>query len=123
MAAAFLLLSSHRDHATVGEKGALRTGYFSSLLCNPSTVVFLPAEGHDLSSRVSVKCECSDLDFPSGSDFKEFACDAGDLGSVPGLGKSLEEGMATHSSILAWKTPWREEPGRLQSMGLQSVLI
>ena len=33
----------------------------------------------------------------------------------------LEEEMATHSSILAWKTPWTEEPGRLQSMGSQSV--
>jgi len=32
---------------------------------------------------------------------------------------ALEEGMATHSSILAWKIPWTEEPGRLQSMGLQ----
>ena len=32
----------------------------------------------------------------------------------------LEEGMATHSSILAWRIPWTEEPGRLQSMGLQS---
>ena len=32
----------------------------------------------------------------------------------------LEEGMATHSSILAWKTPWTEEPGGLQSMGSQS---
>ena len=31
-----------------------------------------------------------------------------------------EKGMATHSSILAWKTPWTEEPGRLQSMGSQS---
>ena len=31
----------------------------------------------------------------------------------------LEEGMATHSSILAWKTPWTEEPGGLQSTGLQ----
>ena len=31
----------------------------------------------------------------------------------------LEEGMAAHSSILAWKIPWTEEPGRLQSMGLQ----
>ena len=29
----------------------------------------------------------------------------------------LEKGMATHSSILAWKIPWREEPGRLQSTG------
>ena len=33
----------------------------------------------------------------------------------------LEEGMATHSSILVWKNPWTEEPGRLQSMGLQRV--
>ena len=33
----------------------------------------------------------------------------------------LEEEMATHSSILAWKTPWMEELGRLQSMGLQRV--
>ena len=33
----------------------------------------------------------------------------------------LEEGMATHSSILAWRIPWTEEPGRLQSMGSQSV--
>jgi len=33
----------------------------------------------------------------------------------------LEKGMATHSSILAWKIPWMEEPGQLQSMGLQRV--
>ena len=33
----------------------------------------------------------------------------------------LEEGMATHSSILAWKIPWTEEPGGLQSMGSQRV--
>ena len=33
----------------------------------------------------------------------------------------LEEGMATHSSILAWRIPWTEDPGGLQSMGLQSV--
>ena len=34
---------------------------------------------------------------------------------------SLEKGMATHSSILAWRIPWTEEPGGLQSMGLQRV--
>ena len=34
---------------------------------------------------------------------------------------SLEEGMATHSSILAWRIPWTEEPGRQQSIGLQRV--
>jgi len=34
----------------------------------------------------------------------------------------LEEGMATHSSILAWRIPWTEEPGELQSMGSQRVI-
>ena len=33
----------------------------------------------------------------------------------------LEEGMATHSSVLAWRIPWTEEPGRLQFMGLQRI--
>ena len=47
--------------------------------------------------------------------------DARDPGSTPRSGRSLEEEMATHSSILDWKIPRTEEPGRLQSMGLQSV--
>ena len=38
-----------------------------------------------------------------------------------GQGDPLEKGMATHSSILVWRIPWTEEPGRLQSMGLQRV--
>ena len=38
-----------------------------------------------------------------------------------GLEDPLEEEIATHSSILAWKIPWTEEPGRLQSMGSQRV--
>ena len=42
---------------------------------------------------------------------------------VGSLGREdpLKEGMATHSSILAWSIPWTEEPGRLQSMGSQRV--
>ena len=42
---------------------------------------------------------------------------------VQSLGQEdpLENIMATHSSILAWRIPWTEEPGRLQSMGLQRV--
>ena len=42
---------------------------------------------------------------------------------VQSLGREdpLEEGMATHSSILAWRIPWTEEPGRLQSLALQRV--
>ena len=38
-----------------------------------------------------------------------------------GLEDPLEDGMATHSGILAWRIPWTEEPGRLQSMGSQRV--
>ena len=38
-----------------------------------------------------------------------------------GLEDPLEKGMATHSKILAWEIPWTEEPGGLQSMGLQRV--
>ena len=99
--------------------------------------------------------------FPGDSDSKESAHNAGDQGSIPGLGRSpgeengnplqyswaslvaqmvknlsamqetwvqslgwedpLEKGMTTHSSILAWRIPWTEEPGRLQSMGSQRL--
>ena len=55
--------------------------------------------------------------FLGGSDSKEPACSAGDPGSIPGSGRSEKE-MVTHSSILAWKIPWMEDPGRLQSMGV-----
>ena len=47
--------------------------------------------------------------------------DIRDMGSIPGLGRFPEEGVATHSSILAWIIPLTEEPGRLQSIGLQRV--
>ena len=61
----------------------------------------------------------NNLGFPGGLDGKESSCNAGDLSSVPGLGISLDKGMATHSRILAWEIPWTEESGGLQSMGLQ----
>jgi len=56
------------------------------------------------------------LDFPGGSGGKESACNAGDPHLIPGLGRFLGEGNATHSKILAWKIKWTEEPGKLQSM-------
>ena len=56
-----------------------------------------------------------------GSEVKVSACNAGDLGSIPGSGRSPGEGNGTHSSILAWRIPWMEEPGGLQSTGLQRV--
>ena len=55
--------------------------------------------------------------FPGGSEVKVYAHNAGDPGSIPGLGRSPEKEMATHSSILAWGIPWMEEPGGLQSTG------
>ena len=57
-------------------------------------------------------------DSPGGSDSKVSACDIRDQGSIPGSGRSLDKEMATHSSILAWRIPWTEEPGRLQSVGV-----
>jgi len=48
------------------------------------------------------------------------AGDEGDVGLIPGSGRSLEEEIVIHSSILAWKILWTEEPGRPESMGLQS---
>ena len=46
------------------------------------------------------------LDFPGGSADKEPDCSAGGLGSIPSWEDPLEKGMATHSSILAWRIPW-----------------
>ena len=60
--------------------------------------------------------------FPGGSVIKNLPANAGesrDLGSIPGQEDPLEEEMATHSSILAWKFPWTEEPGGLQPMESQ----
>ena len=58
---------------------------------------------------------------PGGSDCKESVCNAGDL---PLLGQevSLEKGRVAHSSVLAWIIPRTEEPGRVQSIGLQRVM-
>ena len=57
--------------------------------------------------------------FAGGSDSKASAYSVGDLGLIPGLERSPGKEIATHSSSLAWKIPWMEEPGRLQSMELQ----
>ena len=56
------------------------------------------------------------MGFPGGSEGKVSALNSGDLGSIPELGR-----WPTHSSTLAWESPRTEEPGRLQTMGLQRV--
>ena len=60
-------------------------------------------------------------DFPGGSDSKVSACNVGDLGLIPGLGRSSGEGNGNPLQYSSWKIPWMEEPGRLQSMGSQRV--
>ena len=52
---------------------------------------------------------------------KNLPANAGDVGSVPCGTDPLEEEMVTHFSVLAWKTPWTEEPDGLQSSGSQRV--
>ena len=52
---------------------------------------------------------------------KKSACNAGDEDLIPMSEDLLEEGMATHSSILASRIPWAEEPGAVPSTGLQRV--
>ena len=58
-----------------------------------------------------------DGDFPGGSDGKEFVCSAGDQVRFLGWEDPLEKEMAIHCSITAWRIPWTEEPGGLQSLG------
>ena len=57
--------------------------------------------------------------FPGALVIKNPPANVGDVSSIPGSGRSLEEEMATHPSILAWEIPWTEELDRLQSMGSQ----
>ena len=70
-----------------------------------------------------IEAECRlvfSMGFHCGSEVKASARNAEDLGSIPGSGRFPGK-MATHSSILAWKIPWTEEPGGLQSTGSQRV--
>ena len=61
------------------------------------------------------------FDYIGGSDGKESACNADHQVWYLGWEDFLEKKMATHASILAWRISWTEEPGGLQSMGLQRV--
>ena len=56
--------------------------------------------------------------FPGGSDGKESACNAGDLGLIPGLGRSPGEGNGNPLQYSCLEMPWTEEPGKLQYHGV-----
>ena len=61
------------------------------------------------------------MGFPSGSLGKESTCNAEDAGLTSGSGRSLGGGHGNQYSILAWRVPWTEETGGLQSVGSQRV--
>ena len=61
------------------------------------------------------------MSFPGCIDGKESACSVGDLGSIPGLGRSPGGGHGNSPVFLPGEPPWTEEPGGLQSMGSQRV--
>ena len=54
---------------------------------------------------------------------RNLPANAGDTGWIPESGRSLKEAMTTHSSILAWESPWTEGPGGLQSMRVQKSQV
>ena len=106
---------------------------------NECSLKYISIDGWNINQRHCLlfhRTELSSIDlsityawgFPGDSDGTESACNEGDPGSVPGseLGLGLWEGplekeMEAHSSIPAWRIPWTEEPGGLQSMGSPRV--
>ena len=61
------------------------------------------------------------MGFPGALLLKSPPANAVDSDSIPGQEGPMVKGLATPSSIISWEIPWREEPGGLQSLGLQSV--
>ena len=61
------------------------------------------------------------MGFPGGSEVKASAWNAGDPGSIPGSGRSPGEGNGNPLQYSCLENPWREEPGKLQSMGSRRV--
>ena len=89
------------------------------LFCKHSSIlVFLVPKSRVLpSDDKDIKVQMHKHTTDTINNIEEPACSAGDAGQED----PLEEEMATHSSILAWRIPWTEKPGRLQSIGLQRV--
>ena len=91
---------------------------------NPYTLLSEIPERAKCFSVIDLKDAFYSVGFPAGAEVKVSACNVGDLGSIPGSGRSPEKEMATHSSILAWRIPWTEELAhRNQIHLLSSVMI
>ena len=105
------------------KKGAIR--HFIGIAFNLGTTVTLRIlkisihEYRCLSIYLDLSFIKKKKGFPSSLVGKKSACNVGDLGSILGSEDPLEKEMATHSSTFSWRISKREEPGRLQSKGLQ----
>ena len=97
-------------------------GNRESMLCSQVTL-FQSSLCFSLSNLITgyLTPLCFHFLISSGADSKASACNAETQVQSLGREDPLEKEMATHSSTLAWKIPWTEEPGRLQSMGLLRV--
>ena len=82
-----------------------RASLVAQLVKNPSAMQETPVQFLGQEDPVEKAIHFSILGLPGGSNDKESACNARELGSIPGSGRSPEEDMATHSSILAWRIP------------------
>ena len=83
-----------------------------------------PSPGDLPDSEIEPTLPAWEAPCPGGSAVKSLPVMSGDtrdMGLIPGSGRSPAEGTASHCSILAWRIPWTEEPGGLQSMGSQRV--
>ena len=90
-------------------------------LCNENSFLWLTASLPQCLDYQSIKDFSFFLDFPGGSDVKRLSTMRETQVQSLGWEDPLEKEMAIHSSTIAWKIPWTEEPGRLQSMGSQRV--
>ena len=100
-----------------GNKQGLKANSVTSQCDQKQSVCVRPPAGlanTELASYRSFPCCSAVKNLPA-------CADVGDVGSIPGSGRSLVEEIVTHSSILAWEIPCTEKPGGLQSMGLQKV--
>ena len=117
-AVSFHLGRSYRIHSPL----TLRTTYTEKLQFGISNFAksFSPLQHSKQLSRVFWFCFVLGKN-TDGLDGKGPACNVADPGSTPGLEDTLDKEMATHASILAWRTPWTEKSGGLWSMGSQRV--
>ena len=91
---------------------AFQLAFFLIMISNKVPLCFFLLESSFPLNTQQYSMDMLQFGFPGGSEGKESACNVGDQVRSLGWEDSLEKEMATHSSILAWKIPWTEEPGR-----------